>query len=138
LALTGPHNQSCTLGQKISPAMGIGSTLTFGCIRGGSFKLAHVGDGLHDSFIQYRRTFRVFDENGRLMLQALGGVPERLLKQADGSFAIRSEPASHLTFTVQHDRATHLTIDPSEFATPLAGDRIANGDPQSFHRAAAK
>ena len=32
------------LGQKISPAMGIGTTLTFGCIRNGIFKLAHVGD----------------------------------------------------------------------------------------------
>jgi D-alanyl-D-alanine carboxypeptidase len=101
-------------------------------------KLAHVGDGLHDSFTQYRRTFRVFDENGRLMVQSLGGVPERLLKQADGSFAIRSEPVAHLTFTLAHGRATRLTIDPSEFATALAGDRIAPGDPQSFHRAVAK
>ena len=32
------------LGQKVSPAMGIGSTLTFGCVRGGVFKFAHVGD----------------------------------------------------------------------------------------------
>ena len=32
------------LGQKISPAMGIGTTLTFGCVRDGAFKLAHVGD----------------------------------------------------------------------------------------------
>lgn len=32
------------LGQQISPAMGIGATLTFGCVRGGVFKLAHVGD----------------------------------------------------------------------------------------------
>jgi protein phosphatase len=32
------------LGQKISPAMGIGTTLTFGCVRDGVFKLAHVGD----------------------------------------------------------------------------------------------
>jgi protein phosphatase len=33
-----------TLGQRISPAMGIGSTLTFGHIKDGAFKLAHVGD----------------------------------------------------------------------------------------------
>lgn len=32
------------LGHKISPAMGIGTTLTFGCVRDGVFKLAHVGD----------------------------------------------------------------------------------------------
>ncbi|MCX6956395.1 MAG: protein phosphatase 2C domain-containing protein [Verrucomicrobia bacterium] len=32
------------LGHRISPAMGIGTTLTFGCVRGNTFKLAHVGD----------------------------------------------------------------------------------------------
>ena len=32
------------LGQKISPSMGIGTTLTFGCIRDGFLKIAHVGD----------------------------------------------------------------------------------------------
>src|SRR5688500_3297145 len=33
-----------TLGQEISPAMGIGTTLTIGCIRGSKLILAHVGD----------------------------------------------------------------------------------------------
>ncbi len=32
------------LGQKISPAMGIGSTLTVGCVIKGVLKIAHVGD----------------------------------------------------------------------------------------------
>ena len=32
------------LGQQISPAMGIGTTLTIGCIRGKQLTLAHVGD----------------------------------------------------------------------------------------------
>ncbi len=32
------------LGQKISPAMGIGSTLTIGCVFRGVLKIAHVGD----------------------------------------------------------------------------------------------
>jgi len=32
------------LGQKLSPAMGIGTTLTFGHIRDGSLHIAHVGD----------------------------------------------------------------------------------------------
>ena len=32
------------LGMEISPAMGIGSTLTIGCIRGHKLTLAHVGD----------------------------------------------------------------------------------------------
>lgn len=32
------------LGQRLSPSMGIGSTLTFGCVRGSILKIAHVGD----------------------------------------------------------------------------------------------
>ncbi len=32
------------MGMKISPGLGIGSTLTVGCVRGGRLKLAHVGD----------------------------------------------------------------------------------------------
>lgn len=32
------------LGAQISPATGIGTTLTFGCVRSGMMRLAHVGD----------------------------------------------------------------------------------------------
>ncbi|HVU35209.1 MAG TPA: protein phosphatase 2C domain-containing protein [Opitutaceae bacterium] len=32
------------LGLKLSPAMGIGTTLTVGCIRGSTLRIAHVGD----------------------------------------------------------------------------------------------
>ena len=32
------------LGRRISPAMGIGTTLTFGYVRNGTLKIAHVGD----------------------------------------------------------------------------------------------
>lgn len=32
------------LGQKLSPNMGIGTTLTFGCFRDGHVQIAHVGD----------------------------------------------------------------------------------------------
>ncbi|HEX3480159.1 MAG TPA: serine hydrolase domain-containing protein [Kofleriaceae bacterium] len=97
-------------------------------------RLEHLDDGLHDSFAQYRRTYRVFDENGRLMIQALGEVPERLLKQPDGEFAIRSHPASHIVFAVKAGRAASLKIDPSPFGVPLSGARVGPGDPQSFHR----
>lgn len=97
-------------------------------------KLDHVTDGLHDSFVQYRRTFRVFDENGRLMIEALGEGPERLLKQADGGFAMRSAPESHITFVVQRGHAVTMKMDPSEFGVPLAGERVGPGDPQTFHK----
>jgi CubicO group peptidase (beta-lactamase class C family) len=97
-------------------------------------KLEHVSDGLHDSFAQYRRTYRMFDDNGRLMIQALGGPPERLLKQSDGSFAMRSEPDTHVVFTVQNGQATRMKMDPSPFGVPLSGEREGPGDPQTFHR----
>jgi D-alanyl-D-alanine carboxypeptidase len=97
-------------------------------------KLEHLDDRLHDSFAQYRRTYRVFDDNGRLAIQALGEGPERLLKQADGSFAMRSEPTSHITFALKNGRATSMKIEPSPFGAPLSGDRVGPGDPATFHR----
>jgi hypothetical protein len=97
-------------------------------------KLEHVTDGLHDSFAQYRRTFRVFDDNGRLMIQALGEGPERLLKQADGGFAMRSGPRAHITFAVQNGRAVSMKMDPSAFGTAFSGERVGPGDPQTFHK----
>src|SRR5882757_8543420 len=69
----------------------------------GTYVLKVVAGGYHDSFAQYRRTYRVFDENGRLMIEALGETPERLLKQNNGSFAMRSSPQQPVTF-VMHDR----------------------------------
>jgi CubicO group peptidase (beta-lactamase class C family) len=97
-------------------------------------KLERVSDGLHDSFAQYRRTYRVFDDNGRLMIQALGDPPERLLKQPDGSFAARTAPDSHFAFVLQNGRAATLKIDPSPFGVPMAGERVGPGDAQTFHR----
>lgn len=94
-------------------------------------KVDRLSPNLHDSFAQYRRTYRVFDENGRLMIQALGEAPERLLKQEDGTFAFRSAAASHVSFAIKDDHAASLRIDSSGF--PLSGDRVGNGDPQTFH-----
>jgi CubicO group peptidase (beta-lactamase class C family) len=97
-------------------------------------KLEHLTDGLHDSFAQYRRTYRVFDENGRLMIQALGEGPERLLKQADRTFAIRSQPDSHVVFAVKGAHAQSLKMEPSPFGAPFSGARVGPGDPQTFHK----
>src|SRR5260221_193591 len=76
---------------------------------------------LHDSFAKYRRTYRVFDENGRLMIEALGGVPERLFKQEDGSFAMRTSPRGKVTFVIKDGRAASLTMDGSGLGAPLSG-----------------
>src|SRR4029077_3391443 len=74
-------------------------------------KLGEVGANLHDSFAQFRRTYRVFDENGRLMIQPLGEGPERLLKQDDGSFAMLSSPAAHISFSVQNGHASSMKLE---------------------------
>jgi D-alanyl-D-alanine carboxypeptidase len=94
-------------------------------------KLDQVGANLHDSFAQYRRTYRVFDENGRLMVQPLGESPERLLKQDDGSFAMRSAPAAHISFAMQNGHAATMKLVSPGF--PLAGERVGDGDPGTFH-----
>jgi D-alanyl-D-alanine carboxypeptidase len=94
-------------------------------------KLGQVGANLHDSFAQYRRTYRVFDENGRVMIQPLGEGPERLLKQDDGSFAMRSSPAAHISFVLQNGHATSMKMDSPGF--PLVGARVGDGDAKTFH-----
>ena len=96
-------------------------------------KLGQVGAGanLHDSFAQFRRTYRVFDENGRLMIQPLGEGPERLLKQVDGGFAMRSSARSHISFLMQNGHASSMRLESPGF--PLVGERVGNGDAVTFH-----
>ncbi len=97
-------------------------------------KLDRLSPGLHDSFAQYRRTYRVFDENGRLMIEPLGEGPERLLKQDDGSFAMRSSPRNRITFTMQGGHAAAMKMDSQDYGLPLSGERVGDGDPQTFHQ----
>jgi protein phosphatase len=42
--VTTANDSVAALGMRLSPGLGIGSTLTLGCIRGSKLKLAHVGD----------------------------------------------------------------------------------------------
>jgi hypothetical protein len=95
--------------------------------------LDRLTPGLHDSFAQYRRTYRVFDENGRLMIEPLGESPRRLLKQADGRFAFASAPSDRISFTVSQDRVTGMRMDSHTYGVPLSGDRVGDGDPHTFH-----
>ena len=96
-------------------------------------KALHIGVDLHDSYQQYVRTFRVFDENGRLMIQTLGEGPERLLKQADGGFARRSAPRAKISFVMDGGKATTMKIESASL--PLSGARVGKGDPATFHLA---
>jgi CubicO group peptidase (beta-lactamase class C family) len=100
----------------------------------GTYVLRVVDGGYHDSFAQYRRTYRVFDENGRLMIEALGGTPERLLKQPSGDFAIRSSPRAPVTFNAHDPAAPALRLTSSGLT--LAGERVGPADPRTFHAAA--
>ena len=75
----------------------------------------------HGSFLQYRRTYRVFDENGRLMIAALGQGAERLLKQPNGAFAMRSSPRTVVAFSIVNGRASRMSMEGAGRA--VAGDR---------------
>jgi D-alanyl-D-alanine carboxypeptidase len=97
-------------------------------------KLDRLAPALHDSFAQYRRTYRVFDENGRLMIEPLGDSPERLLGQADGSFAMSSAPSNRIEFVMRDGRATTMRVDSGALGVPLSGERVGDGDPQTFHQ----
>ncbi len=97
-------------------------------------KAGKLPPNLHDSFAQFRRTYRVFNENGRLMIEALGSGAERLLKQDDGTFAMRSAPRTRIIFVMQNDRAVAMRMEPEGGGLPLAGDRVGEGDPETFHQ----
>jgi D-alanyl-D-alanine carboxypeptidase len=88
---------------------------------------------LHDSYAQYKRTYRVFNENGRLMIEPLGLGAERLLRQQDGTFAMRSSPRTRISFVIEGGRAVRMSMD-SPGGLPLAGARIGEADPETFHR----
>jgi D-alanyl-D-alanine carboxypeptidase len=101
----------------------------------GTFVLnaGEVPPTLHDSYAQYRRTYRVFNENGRLMIQPLGMGAERLLKQADGSFTMRSTARTRISFVIEADHAVAMKMD-SPSGLRLAGNRVGEGDPKTFHQ----
>ena len=101
----------------------------------GTFVLSatKVPANLHDSFAQYRRTYRVFDENGRLMIQPLGQGAERLLKQPDGTFAMGTAPTTRISFVLRDGHAITMTMD-SPRGLSLAGERVGDSDPRTFHQ----
>jgi CubicO group peptidase (beta-lactamase class C family) len=92
-----------------------------------------VPANLHDSFAQYRRTYRVFDENGRILIQPLGQGAERLLKLPDGTFTMRSSAKTRISFVLRDGRAVSMRMS-SPGGLELVGDRVGDGDPQTFHQ----
>lgn len=78
---------------------------------------------LHGSYAQYRRTYKVFDQNGRLMIEPFGQGAERLLKQGDGSFAMASAPRTRITFVIENNRASRMAIQSPGAGRVLTGNR---------------
>jgi len=71
------HQEVRTLGLSLSPAMGIGSTLTFGHVLGDTLRIAHVGDSRcygwhHDAFGQVTEDHSV--ENEARLRRARGEI----------------------------------------------------------------
>ncbi|MBB6147350.1 CubicO group peptidase (beta-lactamase class C family) [Silvibacterium bohemicum] len=98
----------------------------------GTYRLKVINGAYHESFSQYRQTYRVFQENGRLMIEALNEMPERLLKQKDGSFALASDPNAPITFVLSEHQP--ITINLTRYpGLKLSGERIGPGDIQTFH-----
>ncbi len=82
-----------------------------------------------------KRTMRVFTEIDQLMLQQFGELPEPIFKQADGNFAISSNPGLIISFKNENNNAV-LNISTSAGAYIDSGARIGNADVKTFHRAA--
>ncbi len=51
-----------------------------------------IGSSTSLTYNLHTRTLRVFTESDQLMMQRFGELPEPILKQADGTFAIWSGP----------------------------------------------
>jgi hypothetical protein len=86
-------------------------------------KYDNISPDMHGSFLQYRRTYKVYDENGRMMIEAVGQGAERLLKQPDGTFATKSAPRTAIKFEIENGRAVKMTMASPGPARTLAGGR---------------
>jgi hypothetical protein len=86
------------------------------------------------TFNMWKRTIRVFTELEQLMMQRFGELPEPLLKQADGAFAIRSSPQLIISFKNENNNAVLSITSPGSYIE--SGARIGNADVKTFHNAA--
>ncbi len=93
-----------------------------------------MGNSTSLTYNMYKRTIRVYTEIDQLMLQVFGELPERLLKQADGNFAISSEPGLIISFKNENNKNTISIISPGTYME--GGARIGNADVKTFHHAA--
>jgi D-alanyl-D-alanine carboxypeptidase len=86
-------------------------------------KYDNIAPDMHGSFLQYRRTYKIYDENGRMMIEAIGQGAERLLKQSDGTFATQSSPRTAISFEIANGKAVRMTMASPGAGRTLAGPR---------------
>ncbi|ULQ55492.1 beta-lactamase family protein [Flavihumibacter rivuli] len=86
------------------------------------------------SYNYYRRTVRVFEENGELMIQSLGELPEVMYLQKDGSYRVESSPTSVISFPNPKSADQELVIDHNPYPITDKGKRIGNADVKTFHK----
>lgn len=80
----------------------------------------------------FQRTYRVFEENGRLMIQVAGEAPEPLLYQGEHTFRIATWPAAGIVFTLRDGRAVGITL--RESGVPrLSGAKVDDAWPVRLH-----
>ncbi len=70
----------------------------------------------------------------QLMLQVFGELPEPILNQADGTFAILSSPGRIISFKNENNNAVLSITSPGSYIE--SGARIGNADVKTFHGAA--
>ncbi len=93
-----------------------------------------IGNSTSLTYNTYKRTIRVYTEIDQLMMQWFGELPEPLLKQADGSFAIRSQPGLGISFKSENNNTVLSITSPRSYIE--SGARIGNADVKTFHGAA--
>jgi hypothetical protein len=62
------------------------------------------------TYHEYERTYRVYNESGRLLVQPLGEPPELLLKQGEHTFAASSRPQVRFVFSVEDGQASGIAL----------------------------
>lgn len=90
----------------------------------GVYRLRPPGDDLRSS--QMALTYRVYEENGRLMGWSPGQVPDRLVAEGDGVFHVAADPTARITF-VTDGAAAGAPVQRISLATgggTLLGERV--------------
>lgn len=79
----------------------------------------------------YKRTVRIYYDNGKLVLQRFGELPVPLYKQSDGSFRFNNAPLPVITISMDGEKQVLTFKSP---AITDAGVRVGDADANTFRR----